>query len=96
MVANQSTAYINDINVTVHNGAANIYSYGADTVAYVNNAFLYSSGPVSHGLYASTAGSVYANNIAHYSGGMRSSSFSGDAPEGYIHVTNAIAHTDGK
>ncbi|GCB25755.1 hypothetical protein AAWM_08640 [Aspergillus awamori] len=94
-VANASTAYIDHSNVTVHNGAANIYAYGTGTTVYVSNTDLYSSGPVSHGLYAAGNGTIYASNLRHYSGGERSSSFSGDSPGGYIYVTDAIAHTAG-
>jgi hypothetical protein len=94
-VQNASTAYFDHVNITVHNGAANIYSYGNDTVVHVDNAYLYSSGPVSHGLYSSGYGAIVANNIEHYSGGYRSSSFSGDSPAGYINITNAVAHTAG-
>lgn len=94
-VGNASTAYISDSNVTVHNGAANIYVYGTDTVVYADNLWLYSSGPVSHGLYAAGNGTVYATNIEHYSGAYRSSAFSGDSPGGYVHVSDSIAHTDG-
>lgn len=69
-VQNASTAFFDHINVTVHNGAANIYSYGNNTVIHVDNAYLYSSGPVSHGLYAAGYGTIVANNIQHYSGGI--------------------------
>lgn len=93
--ANASTASFDHINVTVHNGAANIYSYGTDTVVNVSNAWLYSSGPVSHGLYASGNGTIYGTNIKHFSGGARSSSFSGDSPKGIIYVSDSIAHTQG-
>ena len=79
----------------MHHGAAGIYSYGSGTTVYVDNAWLYSSGPTSHGLYASGNGTIYANNVNHYSGGNRCSSFSGDNPAGYVHVTDAVAHTDG-
>ena len=48
-VGNSSTAYIDSVNVTVHNGAANVYTYGTDSVTYISNSDLYSSGPVSHG-----------------------------------------------
>jgi hypothetical protein len=70
--ANASKAQLDNINVTVHNGAANIYVYGTDSVVYVNNAWLYSSGPVSHGVYASGNGTAYVSNVQHFSGGMRS------------------------
>lgn len=46
-------------------------------------------------MYASGNATIYANNIRHYSGGNHCSSFSGDSPAGYVHVNNAIAHTDG-
>jgi hypothetical protein len=81
--------------VTVHNGAAQFYSYGEDTVVEVNNAWLYSSGPVSHGLYASGYGTIIGRNIQVYSGGKRSSSFSGDSPVGHVYVYDSIAHAAG-
>jgi hypothetical protein len=93
--ANASTAYLDNVNVTVHNGAAQIYSYGTDTVVYVNNTWLYSSGPVSHGLYASGNGTIIGHNLQVYSGGYRSSSFSGDSPGGYIYVYDSVAHASG-
>ncbi|RDW63975.1 hypothetical protein BP5796_10477 [Coleophoma crateriformis] len=93
--ANASTAYFDHVNVTVHNGAANIYAYGTGTVVYLENAWLYSSGPVSHGVYASGNGTVYASHVSHYSGGKRSSSFSGDSPAGYVHISDSIAHSAG-
>lgn len=79
----------------MHNGAANIYSYGADTVVNVTDAWLYSSGPVSHGLYASGNGTIYGANLVHFSGGHRSSSFSGDSPKGVIHIRDSVAHSQG-
>ncbi|PYH92411.1 hypothetical protein BO71DRAFT_457442 [Aspergillus ellipticus CBS 707.79] len=94
-VANKSTAYIDHSNITVHNGAANIYAYGTGTTIYVSDTDLYSSGPVSHGLYASGNGTIHASNVRHFSGGSRCSSFSGDNPAGYLYVTDAIAHTAG-
>lgn len=94
-IANTSTLYADHINVTTHNGAANIYTYGTDSYAYVNHAWLYSSGPNAHGLYAAGNGTVYAQNVKHYSGGNRASAFSGDNPAGYVHVSDSIAHTDG-
>ena len=93
--ANTSTASFDNLNITVHNGAANIYSYGTDTVVNVTNSWLYSSGPVSHGLYASGNGTIYGSNIVHFSGGRRSSSFSGDSPAGYVHVSDSVAHSQG-
>lgn len=83
------------MNVTVHNGAANVYAYGTDTVVNVTNSWLYSSGPVSHGLYASGNATIYGSNIAHFSGGYRSSAFSGDSPKGIIYVSDSVAHTAG-
>jgi hypothetical protein len=83
------------VNITVHNGAANVYVYGTDSVVYVDNSWLYSSGPVSHGVYASGNGTAYVSNVQHFSGGKRSSSFSGDSPAGYIHVSDSVAHTTG-
>ncbi|KKY31247.1 hypothetical protein UCDDA912_g08800 [Diaporthe ampelina] len=94
-VANASTASLDHVNVTVHNGAANVYAYGTDTVVNVTNSWLYSSGPVSHGLYASGNATIYGSNIAHFSGGYRSSAFSGDSPRGTIYVSDSVAHTAG-
>lgn len=79
----------------MHNGAANVYAYGTDTVVNVTNSWLYSSGPVSHGLYASGNATIYGSNIAHFSGGYRSSAFSGDSPKGIIYVSDSVAHTAG-
>lgn len=94
-VANTSVAYIDNVNVTVHNGAANIYVYGNNSYAYVSGSNLYSSGPVSHGLYAAGYGTVVGRNLRHYSGAYRSSSFAGDSPKGYVYVYDSIAHTAG-
>lgn len=94
-VANDSIAILQDVNITTHNGAANVYSFGTGTVVYINDAWLYSSGPVAHGLYASGNGTIYGTNIEVYSGGNRASGFSGDSPGGYVHVTNGVVHTDG-
>jgi len=81
--------------VTVHNGAANIYAYGTNTTVYVDNAWLYSSGPVSHGVYASGNATAYVSHVHHFSGGKRSSSFSGDSPGGYLHISDSYAHSTG-
>lgn len=94
-VANASTAHIKHVNITVHNGAANVYAYGTGTVVHIENSWLYSSGPVSHGLYASGNGTIIGRNLQHYSGGYRSSSFSGDSPQGTIHVYDSVAHSSG-
>ncbi|CAK7212708.1 hypothetical protein SBRCBS47491_001558 [Sporothrix bragantina] len=94
-VANASTASIKNSNITVHNGAANIYAYGTGTVVTVDNTWLYSSGPVAHGLYASGNGTIIAHNVQHYSGGHRSSSFSGDSPKGDVFVYDSVAHSSG-
>ncbi|ETS78926.1 hypothetical protein PFICI_08779 [Pestalotiopsis fici W106-1] len=94
-VANASTANLDHVNITVHNGGANVYSYGTDTVVTVEDSWLYSSGPVSHGLYASGNGTVIGRNLQHYSGGYRSSSFSGDSPAGYVYVYDSVAHAAG-
>jgi hypothetical protein len=66
-----------------------------DTVVNVTNSWLYSSGPVSHGLYASGNGTIHGKNLQVYSGGKRSSSFSGDSPRGYLYVEDSIAHSAG-
>ncbi|CAF1354041.1 unnamed protein product [Adineta ricciae] len=83
-VQNGSRSYFDHLNITTHNGAANIYSYGNG-----------SSGPAAHGLYAGGYGTIVGNYISHYSGGNRCSSFSGDSPAGYVIVSNSIAHTSG-
>lgn len=62
---------------------------------YIDTAFIYSSGPVAHGLYASGNGTIYASHISQYSGGIRSSAFAGDSPGGYVHVSDSDAHTAG-
>jgi hypothetical protein len=36
-VANASMAYIKHSNIAAHNGAANVYSYGSDTVVHVRS-----------------------------------------------------------
>ncbi|KAJ5726020.1 uncharacterized protein N7483_007377 [Penicillium malachiteum] len=94
-VANASVAYLDGLNVTVHNGAANVYVYGNNSYAYVSNSDLYSSGPVSHGLYAAGYGTVVGTNLRHYSGAYRSSSFAGDSPKGYVQVYDSLSHTAG-
>jgi hypothetical protein len=95
MQANASTAQLDNLNITVHNGAANVYVYGTNSTAYVSNSWLHSSGPVSRGVYASGNGTAYVSNVAHFSGGYRSSYFSADTPAGYIHVSDSVAHTKG-
>jgi hypothetical protein len=62
---------------------------------HVSDTWLYSSGPVSHGVYASGNGTAYISNVEHYSGGRRSSSFSGDSPAGYLHIQDSVGHTAG-
>lgn len=94
-IQNTSIAYVTDINVTTHNGAANIYAYGSETVVHVDGAWLYSSGPAAHGLYASGNGTIIATGVRHYSGGNRCSSFAGDSPAGYVTVEDSVAHTAG-
>ncbi|PYH67655.1 uncharacterized protein BO88DRAFT_426879 [Aspergillus vadensis CBS 113365] len=93
--ANHSTLRLSNVNVTTHNGAANVYTYGTGSVTYADNTWLYSSGPVSHGFYAAGNGTIYAKDVQVYSGGTRCSAFSGDYPAGYIHAENAVIHTDG-
>jgi hypothetical protein len=93
--ANNSAAVLDHVNITVHNGAANVFAYGTGTVVNVTNSWLYSSGPVSHGLYAAGNGTIYGKNLLHYAGGHRSSAFSGDGPAGYIHVEDSVSHVSG-
>lgn len=50
---------------------------------------------MSHGLYASGNGTIYGSNLEVYSGGYRSSSFSGDSPAGYVYVKDSVAHSSG-
>ncbi|GLA62233.1 hypothetical protein AtubIFM55763_003543 [Aspergillus tubingensis] len=95
LVANNSQLRLTDVNITTHNGAANVYAYGTDSVAYIDNAWLYSSGPTAHGLYAAGNGTIRARNVHHFSSGNRCSSFSGDTPAGYLYVEDSIAHTTG-
>lgn len=45
-IANASTGHLENVNITTHNGAANIYVYGTGSVVTVDGAFLYSSGSV--------------------------------------------------
>ncbi|KAJ2896553.1 hypothetical protein MKZ38_005439 [Zalerion maritima] len=94
-VANTSLVNLDHVNITVHNGAANVYSYGTGTVVTIANSWLYSSGPASHGIYASGNGTAYVENVKGFSGGMRSSIYSGDSPAGYIHVRDSTGHTQG-
>jgi len=94
-VANKSSAHLSHVNITTHNGAANVYAFGTDTTVYVDDADLYSSGPTAHGLYASGNGTIIGRNVRHYSGGNRCSSFAGDSPAGYIYVYDSLAHTNG-
>lgn len=94
-VGNGSVATLDNLNITVHNGAANVYTFGTGSETTITNSQLYSSGPVSHGLYAAGNGTIYGQYLKHYSGGDRSSAFSGDSPGGYIHVRDSVAHTDG-
>lgn len=79
----------------MHNGAAGVYANGTGTEVWANNVFSCASGPVSHGFYASGNGTIYATGISAYSGGQRSSIFSGDIPAGYIHASNSMVHIDG-
>ena len=94
-VQNGSRVFFDHLNVTTHNGAANLYSYGNGSYIYIENSILYSSGPAAHGLYASRYGTIVGKNIAHYSGGNRCSSFAGDGPAGYVFISDSTAHTSG-
>ncbi|CAF1668544.1 unnamed protein product, partial [Adineta ricciae] len=67
-VQNGSRSYFDHLNITTHNGAANIYSYGNGSYVYIENSVLYSSGPAAHGLYAGGYGTIVGNYISHYSG----------------------------
>ncbi|KAJ5547320.1 hypothetical protein N7494_004905 [Penicillium frequentans] len=95
LAANHSQLYLSDVNITTHNGAANIYAYGSDTLIDAENIWLYSSGPTAHGLYASGNGTINARNVQVYSGGNRCSAFSGDNPAGYLYIRDSVAHTGG-
>ncbi|KAL4744647.1 hypothetical protein BDW72DRAFT_208851 [Aspergillus terricola var. indicus] len=67
LVANNSLLHLSDVNITTHNGAANLYAYGTGSIAYIDNVWLYSSGPTAHGLYAAGNGTIYAKNVHHFS-----------------------------
>ncbi|CEL02178.1 hypothetical protein ASPCAL03350 [Aspergillus calidoustus] len=95
LAANGSEIHLSDVNITTHNGAANVYAYGSDTVIDIENLWMYSSGPTSHALYASGNGTIKARNVQTYSGGNRCSAFSGDSPAGYVYIHDSVAHTTG-
>ncbi|CEJ60601.1 hypothetical protein PMG11_09170 [Penicillium brasilianum] len=95
LAANHSQLYLSDVNITSHNGAANVYAYGTGTVVDAENIWLYSSGPTAHGLYASGNGTIHARNVNVYSGGNCCSAFSGDNPAGYLYIHDSAAHTAG-
>jgi hypothetical protein len=94
-VANGSFTTFNNINIITYNGSANLCSYGSETYVIVEDSDLYGSGPISRGLYAGGNGTVTGRNIRHYSGGYRSSAFSGDSPAGYVYINSSVAHTAG-
>ncbi|KAJ5967978.1 hypothetical protein N7501_004226 [Penicillium viridicatum] len=77
------------------NGTSSIYAHGTDTTVTTTNSWLYSSGPVSNGLYASGNGTIIAHHVAHYSGGKCSSSSLGDFPKGGSYVYDSVAHSAG-
>lgn len=67
--ANASSGAFDHINITVHNGAANVYAYGTDTIVNVSNAWLYSSGPVSQYVYQhSYVHQLHTTDISGYMG----------------------------
>lgn len=86
---------LENVNITTHNGAANLYAYGQGTLVEISDAWLYSSGPNAHGLYAAGNGTIIASNIDHYSGGNRCSAFAGDYPASNFTITKAVSRTDG-
>ncbi|KAH7177011.1 hypothetical protein EDB81DRAFT_898609 [Dactylonectria macrodidyma] len=92
---NDSIVYLDHVNITTHNGAANVYAYGTGTEVEITDSYLYSSGPVAHGLYAAGNATIIADNVVHYSGGYRSSAFAGDVPDGDLNITNSVSHTTG-
>lgn len=92
---NNSLVYLDHVNITTHNGAANVYAYGTGTEVEITDSYLYSSGPVAHGLYAAGNATIVADNVIHYSGGYRSSAFAGDVPDGDLNITNSVSHTTG-
>lgn len=94
-IQNDSVATLDHVNITTHNGAANVYAYGTGTMVTIEDSILYSSGPVAHGLYAAGNSTIVARNVQHYSGGYRSSSFAGDVPKGDLNITNCVSHTTG-
>lgn len=52
-----------------------------------------SANRLEDGVYASGNGTAYIKNVQQFSGGRRSSSFSGDSPAGYVYVEDSVAHT---
>ncbi|CAI7664031.1 unnamed protein product [Penicillium viridicatum] len=77
------------------NGTPSLYTHSTDTTVTATNSWLYSSGPVSNGLYASGNGTISTHNVARYSGSKYSSSFSGDSPKGDSYVCDSVAHSAG-
>ncbi|KAL4821932.1 hypothetical protein BDW67DRAFT_171947 [Aspergillus spinulosporus] len=91
LVANNSQLHLSDVNITTHNGAANVYAYGTGSVAYVDNAWTYSSGLTAHGLYAAGNATIYAKNVHHFTAVLL---FLG-ITAGYLYIEDSVAHTTG-
>ncbi|RAL08056.1 uncharacterized protein BO97DRAFT_437951 [Aspergillus homomorphus CBS 101889] len=94
-----SSVNISSSKVVKHGYSSDLYQasfFGlnaAGTYVSITHSRLYSSGPVSHSLYAGDYGTIVGRNLRHYSGGYRSSAFAGDSPQGYVYVYDSIAHT---
>lgn len=89
LVANGTTANLENVNITTHNGAAGVYSYGSGSVVTVDGAQVWTTGPNAHGLYASTEGVIDAYNVDVVTTGWGSSCFSGDSGYGYLTITDS-------
>lgn len=93
--ATGSKANIDNINVTTHHGAGNIYVSGTGSVLNVSYAWLYSSGPAANSITSSNNATVIASNVRSFTGGVRSNVFAGSNHGGHLSVTQSFAHTQG-
>jgi hypothetical protein len=92
--ANNSNANLNHINVTTHNGAANLFVSGGGRLR-LDNAWLYSSGPAAGAVVAAGNGSVVATRVRAFTGGRGSAVFASHEPNGALNITSAVAKTVG-
>ena len=68
---------------------------GASSRLFLDNAWLYSSGPGAPGVLASGKATAFLQRIRAFSGGARSSIFAGSEPGGALNVSYATARTTG-